>query len=602
MPQRFLLRLGLAALAAVALAACQDRPTQPTGIVEPLVRSDVTIPGCQVGRIGTLAYALLPVSSRNPPFDLRQSLTVVLYFTPTQLKLAQSLALTLAAALADDRILAILRDPVLTPPETKAQAISELVNLLFGCVQLTPPGDISGAYSPGGGAKIIGPSGGDLITRDGSAAIRVPPNAVTSNHLFAISPNSALALAHQCLPGNAAGIPNGTYNQCYDYTVTPAQTAPFAFPVRIVMCTLAEVGADPATPSLAVHERLRIAAPDHTDPTKIRVYDRKPDPFGLNCHNLRVASQAGVGERIFGPSWTRLASIVEKVTEPFAPKPAYAFDGVGADAPLITPHTTIDPVAFQTGFEASDAAWTTSGFWHASSLTRLLEGGVSTPIVNSAYPTYVALGAGDGSNGALPAPFSGSGAMWYGQDATGNYSGGLAPGQPANSGGTSLVANSGRASSPTFSIPNTVNPVWFTFRTWYEIESQNPSSFDLMDVQVEDMATPGTYATITRLNPVADPTTTPRANLPFTSGGFNTVPVWVPMALDLSAYRGKTIRLHLSFATGDMLYNGFRGWIVDQISVKIASELGASYSRGLPAPTQFNATGSSSTVKRVWVP
>jgi hypothetical protein len=150
MSQRFLLRLGVAALAAAALVSCRDRVTQPSDALQPLVRSDITIPGCQVGRIDVLARALLP--NPDPDFSLQQSLAVVLNLTPTQLKIAQALAVKLAATLADDRILAKLRDPLLTPPMTKAQAISELVNLLFGCVQLTPPGDISGAYTPGGGA------------------------------------------------------------------------------------------------------------------------------------------------------------------------------------------------------------------------------------------------------------------------------------------------------------------------------------------------------------------------------------------------------------------------------------------------------------------
>jgi hypothetical protein len=599
------LRLGLVALAVAALAACNDKSTQPSSSIEPLLRSDIIIPNCQVGRIGTLATMLLPQRSTNPDFDLRQSLTVMLSLTPNQLKIAQTLALKLATALGDPRILNVLRDPNGTAPPTKDEAIAELVGLVFDCVQI-PHGNLGGAFLPGGGGKVIsGAAGGDLKTRDGKAALRVPPGAYSGDLFFSIAPQSALAIAHQCLPGQSGVI---QYNQCYDISASPSPTVPFSKPIRTVLCTLLDErppeGSDLITPSTKVHNRLRIATPDHTDPSKITVYDRKEDVFPLDCTGFTVASRPGVGERMFGSSWTRLASVIEKVTAPFAPKLAWAPDGVGADELLLTRHTTVDPVTYETGFEVGEAAWTTSGFWHTSSLTTLSEVGAPTAIVNSAYPAYVALGAGDGSSGALPAPFSGSSAMWYGQDLTGNFSGGLAANQALNSGGLGVVTNSGRASSPSFSVPNSVNPVWVTLQTWYEIESQNPKGFDLMDVQVEDMATPGTYATITRLNPAADPTTTPRGNLPFTSGGFNTAPVWLAKTLDLSAYRGKTVRLHLNFDTRDRNYNGFRGWIVDQLSVKVALEPGASYSRGMAAPTaaHLDVVAPDPTVERVWVP
>jgi hypothetical protein len=600
-------RLALAAIALVALAACNDKSTQPSSSPEPLLRSDITIPNCQVGRIGALATMLLPQRISDPDLDLRQSLTMVLSLTPYQLKIAKTVALNLAELLADQRVIDRLQDPNgPTVAPTKDEAVAELIGLVFDCVQI-PHGDLKGTFSPGGGAKVInGAAGGDVKARDGTAAIRVLPGSYDGDLYFAIAPQPAVAIAHQCLGTQPTVV---QYNQCYDISASPTPTLPFRKPVRIVLCTLeatrpVEGGSDLITPSTEVHNRVRIAAPDHTDPSKIKVYDRAEDVFVLDCTKFKVAQGPGAGERIFGNSWTRLARVVDGITSPFTPKLAFAPDGVGADAFGLTRHTTIDPVAYETSFEAGIGDWTTTGLWHASSLTKLSDAGARTAIVNSAFPTYVALGAGDASSGALPAAFHGSNALWYGQDLTGNYSGGLAAEQPVNSGGTSIVSNAGRASSPPFVVPNTVNSVWFTFQSWFEIESQNPATYDLLDVQVENMAAPGAYALLTRLNPAADPTTSPRGNLPFTSGGFNVAPVWRLQALDLSAYQGKTIRLHFNFSTRDTRYNGFRGWIVDDLRVKIASESGASYLRGIQVPVAAHSdlVAADSAVERSWVP
>ena len=135
------------------------------------------------------------------------------------------------------------------------------------------------------------------------------------------------------------------------------------------------------------------------------------------------------------------------------------------------------------------------------------------------------------------------------------------------SGGTSTTENEGTLTSPQFTIPANAPAAALTFQTWFEIESENPNQdgFDYMEVYVQ----PGQGAPVLlgRLNPFQDPQLSDRESIPFTSGGFNRPPQWRPAQFDLSAYRGQTVRLLFRFSTEDQLYNGFRGWLIDDVRV-----------------------------------
>ena len=193
-------------------------------------------------------------------------------------------------------------------------------------------------------------------------------------------------------------------------------------------------------------------------------------------------------------------------------------------------------------------------------------------VTNSAYPIYVNLADGDQSGGALPMPFAGSYAFWYGQPSSGNYMGSQVSEDGSKSGGTSMAPNSGVFTSPAFFIPDHALPVVLRFDTWWEIESINPSSFDVMRVSIQDVATTA-VTELGVLNPTTDPGGAPPT--PFTSGGFNTAPVWMQVTQDVTAFRGKTVRLIFTFDTGDILYNGFRGWLIDNVRVTTQSLLAA---------------------------
>ena len=233
--------------------------------------------------------------------------------------------------------------------------------------------------------------------------------------------------------------------------------------------------------------------------------------------------------------------------------------------------------------------WTNGGsFWNVNSL-----GSAQPPVTNTNYPTYVTLGANDNSGGVLPTPY-GTAATWFGQTATGSYLGAHAANDPPGSGGFSTTVNKGSFNSPTFVIPAGATNVTLQFDTWWEIESVNPSTFDLMQIGIEDMAT-GAVTQLGQLNPISDPTANGRQALPYTSGGFNVAPTWQHKTVDVSAFAGKNVQVVFTFDTRDNLYNGFRGWVVDNVLVSTPSLSSASASRASSSWLNMDVTTSSAT-------
>lgn len=218
---------------------------------------------------------------------------------------------------------------------------------------------------------------------------------------------------------------------------------------------------------------------------------------------------------------------------------------------------------FTDGFETT-SGWTTSGLWNRSTLT-----GIS----NGAFPTYVSLAPGDNSNGALPAPASGSFAFWFGSPVSGgvergNFLNQHFSGDAPKSGGESMTPHSGVLSSPAITtIPSNAARVTLRFDTWFEIESVNPnaSGYDIMSVFVRVLPS-GPTTLVRRLNPF-EAVFEGGADIPYTSDGYNRAPVWRPVEIDLDAYKGQQIQLLFEFNTVDDLYNGFRGWIIDNVTV-----------------------------------
>jgi hypothetical protein len=271
--------------------------------------------------------------------------------------------------------------------------------------------------------------------------------------------------------------------------------------------------------------------------------------------NTLVASAKGTaGDDLNGPRPG--VDPFQPVQPPFDPP-----NGPPVPVTLLTGSVTFEATGagLSDGFEM-ESGWSSNGFWNRSTLTTS-----PTPISNSAYPSWVNLAPGDDSNGKLPSPFLGGWVFWYGEPEDGNYIGTPQTGQSALSGGTSTAPNSGSLTSPEFLVPSG-GPVSLRFRTWFEIESVDADRFDLMRVVVYDVDANATTE-LGLLNPVTDPNGAPPT--PFTSGGLNAPPVWVEVTHPLDAFAGKRVQLSFRFETGDVLYNGFRGWIVDEVRVEL---------------------------------
>ncbi|MCB2386545.1 carboxypeptidase regulatory-like domain-containing protein [Thalassolituus alkanivorans] len=198
-------------------------------------------------------------------------------------------------------------------------------------------------------------------------------------------------------------------------------------------------------------------------------------------------------------------------------------------------------------------------------------------IINQALVSdLVLLAPDDTSAGKVPDPLSNR-ACWYGQAASGGVTQGNFLGEPEEpqeelDGGTSLTPNGGAIVSPDIDLSAETGPLSLTFRTWWEIEAVNPNEngFDLMTIEysIDDIQ----WTPIARLNPLSDPVgldDQDRAPLPYSNRGYNKAPAWLwQEPIDISDLAGEQIKLRFRFNTQDELYNGFRGWLVDDISIK----------------------------------
>lgn len=166
---------------------------------------------------------------------------------------------------------------------------------------------------------------------------------------------------------------------------------------------------------------------------------------------------------------------------------------------------------------------------------------------------------------AISRAYSGQHAYWFGNASNGSYTGnflGVSGTCNANNGGQGLELG-GTLTSPTFTLPAGTSIV--QFRSWFEIEAVDPQqyAFDSMIVRVIDQAQ--NVHVIGTINPELDANGTP--DQPFSSGGFNAAPVWNLYTFDISQFGGQDVQIQFYFRTNDGLYNGFRGWLVDDVYV-----------------------------------
>ncbi|MFV5313297.1 carboxypeptidase regulatory-like domain-containing protein [Acinetobacter schindleri] len=200
-------------------------------------------------------------------------------------------------------------------------------------------------------------------------------------------------------------------------------------------------------------------------------------------------------------------------------------------------------------------------------------------IINKDVNRLVTLAPDDSSNGKLPDPAQGNYAYWYGNSLAGSFLNKEASllteeGQPVETrlnGGTSEQAYYGTLTSPVIDLSTTQKPISLSFKTWWEIESVNPSSrgYDAMDVEVS--VNGGEFKKLARLNPLSDPQTDyNRWSIPFSNFGFNLAPQFAQQeAISLDEYAGQSnVKIRFKFDTVDQYYNAYRGWIIDDIMIQ----------------------------------
>ena len=200
-------------------------------------------------------------------------------------------------------------------------------------------------------------------------------------------------------------------------------------------------------------------------------------------------------------------------------------------------------------------------------------------IINKDVNRLVTLAPDDSSNGKLPDPAQGNYAYWYGNGVAGSFLNKEASllteeGQPVETrlnGGTSSQAYYGTLTSPVIDLSTTQKPISLSFKTWWEIESVNPSSrgYDAMDVEVS--VNGGEFKKLARLNPLSDPQTDyNRWSIPFSNFGFNLAPQFAQQeAISLDEYAGQSnVKIRFKFDTVDQYYNAYRGWIIDDIVIQ----------------------------------
>ena len=220
----------------------------------------------------------------------------------------------------------------------------------------------------------------------------------------------------------------------------------------------------------------------------------------------------------------------------------------------------VNTVIYSTSFEYDENSWTGTGLWHTQNLK-------TTNIANTLVDNgFVTLTNEEIEHAYLPKADDGDSVIWYGLSDTGSFINTQISGDNLKSGGTSTSSHSGTITSPSIDLTNATYPI-LRFKTWWEIEAVNPNKngFDIMDIKIS--VDDGEFISVKRLNPHIDPGMENRKPIGLSSAGLFRKPIWVQEELDLSTYKGHSIRIQFSFDTKDHLYNGFRGWMIDNLSV-----------------------------------
>jgi hypothetical protein len=207
-------------------------------------------------------------------------------------------------------------------------------------------------------------------------------------------------------------------------------------------------------------------------------------------------------------------------------------------------------------FEGGLGSWTTSGngFWHVQNNPQ------DVSVKPEIFPGMVTL-----PSGQLPPAFSGTHAAWFGEESSGTFCGpAWTINQTPKGGCTSNATYTGSLTSPSFNLTGALSAI-LRFRAWWEIEGVNANFYDIMTVEY---STDGgsSWSQVGKLNPANNPAS--KHDESYSNNGLLAEPGWKNYIVDMSAAKGfSDVKVRFTFDTDDALYNGFRGWLVDDVAV-----------------------------------
>jgi hypothetical protein len=205
-------------------------------------------------------------------------------------------------------------------------------------------------------------------------------------------------------------------------------------------------------------------------------------------------------------------------------------------------------------FEGGLGSWTATSFWHVQQNPQ------NVSVKPEIFPGMVTL-----PSGQLPPAFSGTRAAWFGEESSGTFCGpAWTVSQTPKGGCTSNATYTGSLTSPSFNLTGALSAI-LRFRAWWEIEGVNANSFDVMTVEY---STDGgsAWTQVGKLNPANNPAS--KHDESYSNNGLLAEPGWKNYIVDLSAAKGfSNVKVRFTFDTDDNLYNGFRGWLVDDVVV-----------------------------------
>ncbi|GMV40597.1 MAG: hypothetical protein AMXMBFR64_23130 [Myxococcales bacterium] len=243
---------------------------------------------------------------------------------------------------------------------------------------------------------------------------------------------------------------------------------------------------------------------------------------------------------------------------------------------------------FKEGFEGDVSGWTATApsqgcAWHVLDGAVVLNAAVGvcatvsadescTPSAGAGYdPCKLCKTPAEAAcvpqTGALPRAFEGTHAIWFGNEAQGNFLG-TGGSCAANNGGAGGGIVSGSFTSAPVGVNGDAKDLRVLFKYWYEIEGISPSeSYDRMITEISADGT--TWVQVGAVNPQLS--TTAAQSQGYTSAGLGQVPAWtsadltLPADLVTSVVTAKKAWLRFTFNSGDAQYNAFRGWVVDDV-------------------------------------